>query len=67
MLEKLASGRRSPEEIRTLRALEVLEMIGSAEARKVLEALAAGAPGCELTAEAKAALERLSRRPKLGP
>ena len=53
----------SPEELQLLRALEVLEMIGTAEARKVLERLARGAEECDLTREAKAALERLGQRP----
>ena len=50
------------EEMQALRAVEVLEMIGTAEARKVLEGLARGAAECDLTREAKAALERLARR-----
>ena len=67
LLTKLESGKRAPEELRALRALEVLEMAGSVAWRKVLEELAAGAAKCELTAEAKAALERLSRRPERKP
>jgi len=63
LLSKLESKGRSPEEMQALRALEVLEMIGTAEARKVLEGLTRGADDCDLTKEAKAALERLSRRP----
>jgi hypothetical protein len=53
----------SPERLRTLRALEVLERTGTSEARRVLEALARGAPGTRLTREAQAAHERLSSRP----
>jgi RNA polymerase sigma factor (sigma-70 family) len=45
--------------LRTLRSLEVLEQIGSAEARQVLETMAKGAPEAELTQDAKAALVRL--------
>jgi RNA polymerase sigma factor (sigma-70 family) len=45
-----------------LRAVEVLERIGTPEAKQLLQKLAAGAPGARLTCEAKAALERLNRR-----
>jgi hypothetical protein len=38
-------------------------MIGTTEARKVLERLARGAEECDLTREARAALERLGQRP----
>jgi len=41
-----------------LRAVEVLAMVGTAEARKALEALAAGDPAAELTLRARAALAR---------
>jgi RNA polymerase sigma factor (sigma-70 family) len=61
LLEKLDPN-RSPEQIRSLRALEVLERIGSPEAQRQLQALAKGAPGVRLTREAKAALERMSHR-----
>lgn len=56
--------RPTPEILRQLRAIEVLERIGTAEARKLLEALAGGAAGARQTREAKAALQRLqSPRP----
>jgi WD40 repeat protein len=45
------------------RAIEVLERIGTSEAEKVLKQVAGGAPAARLTQEAKASLERLSRRP----
>jgi hypothetical protein len=48
--------------VRSLRGVEVLEIIGTAEARKVLEALAAGSPKAQLTLEAKASLGRLAGR-----
>jgi WD40 repeat protein len=44
----------------TLRALEVLEQIGSAEARGVLETMAKGTPNAEPTQDAQAALARLN-------
>ena len=40
------------------RAAEVLERIGTPEARQVLQALAEGAPGALLTTSAQAALKR---------
>jgi WD40 repeat protein len=53
--------------LRALRALEVLEAIGTPEARKVLEGLAQGAPEARLTQEAKASLLRLDRRSATNP
>jgi hypothetical protein len=53
----------SPEQARALRAVEVLEHVGTAEAKRVLEVLAAGAPEGRLTREARAALRRLKARP----
>jgi roadblock/LC7 domain-containing protein len=48
-----------------LRAVGVLEQIATPAAREVLAALAGGAPGARLTAEARQALERLRQpRPK---
>jgi hypothetical protein len=47
------------EALRLSRGVEVLEHIGSAEARRVLQALAGGAPDAPLTREATAALRRL--------
>ena len=44
------------------RAIEVLELTGTKEARDVLATLAAGAEGARLTDEAKAARQRLARR-----
>ena len=51
----------SPEVLRILRALEVLELAGTPEARQMLERLASGAPQARLTQEAKASLDRLAR------
>lgn len=58
LLEKLTSGSYSAEQIRILRALEVLDKIGTPEARKVLQDLASGAPGALITREAQVALDR---------
>ncbi|HMF11982.1 MAG TPA: hypothetical protein VKE94_06735, partial [Gemmataceae bacterium] len=46
------------ERLRAHRAVEVLERIGTAEARQVLQALADGAPGARITTSAQAALKR---------
>ncbi|MGH7224821.1 MAG: hypothetical protein ACRELF_16480, partial [Gemmataceae bacterium] len=46
--------------LRSLRAIEVLELIGTKDARDVLKTLAAGAEGARLTEEAKAARKRLA-------
>jgi WD40 repeat protein len=61
LIEKQERERWSaaPERLRTIRALEVLERAGTPEARRVLQALAAGAPGAWLTQDAKGALVRL--------
>jgi hypothetical protein len=47
--------------LRELRAVEVLERIGSKEACSLLENLAAGAPEATLTVEAKASLARMKK------
>jgi hypothetical protein len=51
------------ETLRALRAVWVLERIGTPEAREILDALAHGAPGVRVTDEAEAALRRLDRPP----
>jgi WD40 repeat protein len=65
-IEELLEGVRvslaSPENLRTLRAVEVLEHLGTAEARAVLKTLADGAPASRLTREARAAQTRLKSR-----
>jgi hypothetical protein len=53
---------RSPEKLRSLRAVEVLEKIETPEACGVIKGLATGAPEARLTQEAKASLERLASR-----
>ncbi|HEV3263695.1 MAG TPA: sigma-70 family RNA polymerase sigma factor [Gemmataceae bacterium] len=68
LLDKAWQASLSPsgDNLRAERALEVLEHIGTPEARRVLETLAKGAPEARLTQEAKASLGRLARRQTLG-
>jgi WD40 repeat protein len=63
LLYQVAEQRSRPtgERLRRLRAIGVLEQIGTAEARKLLEQLSQGAAGASLTREAKASLLRLGR------
>ncbi len=53
--------------LREVRAIQVLEAIGSAEARRALGALAQGDAGARLAQEAKASLARLARRSPSSP
>jgi WD40 repeat protein/beta-lactamase regulating signal transducer with metallopeptidase domain len=62
LLDKLAGGKLTTEQLRLVRAVEVLEWMGTPEARQVLQALARGAPGALPTLQAQAALERLPGR-----
>ncbi len=57
-----ARGVPGPVEVRRIRAIHVLELIGSPEARTVLQLLAKGAPAARQTWEAQAALDRLAKR-----
>jgi WD40 repeat protein len=63
LLARLDAAARSPEQLRVIRATAVLERAGTAEARQLLQALAAGAPGALLTEQAAASLRRLAARP----
>ena len=60
-----ASQVPTAEEQRHLRAVQALELIGTAEARAVLQALAQGAPGARQTREARESLDRLAKRAEL--
>jgi WD40 repeat protein len=62
LLTKADEPGLTPARLRELRALEVLEHVGTPAARHVLERLAGGAPGSGLTREARAALRRLAGR-----
>ena len=64
VLDQLQGAITDPEQLRDLRALEVLEFIGTAEARDLLRTLAGGAPESKTTREAAAGLRRLDRSAK---
>lgn len=66
-VEELLEQLNGPRWFQKVRAVEALERIGTREAEKVLQEVAQGAPDARLTAEAKSALERLSRRPAPAP
>jgi hypothetical protein len=57
-----APGPLEGEALRGFRAVQVLERIGTADARRILEGLAKSVAGARLTQEARAALERLAKR-----
>jgi WD40 repeat protein len=62
LLTKLRDAPISGERLRVLRAMEVLEHIGTSAVRPILASLAQGAPEDPLTQEAKASLKRLTKR-----
>jgi hypothetical protein len=62
LLEKLAGAVPAPEELRVLRALQVLEQIDTPEARQVIQTLAEETPVSWLRQDARECLERLSKR-----
>jgi hypothetical protein len=62
LLLKLPELRTNSENVRVVRAAAALEYVGNADARRLLETLAEGAPGAILTREAQESLQRLSRR-----
>jgi WD40 repeat protein len=59
LLEALKVTGPSPDMVRPTRALEVLERLGTPEARQLLEELAKGDKNAQLTRDAKATLKRL--------
>jgi RNA polymerase sigma factor (sigma-70 family) len=61
LLEQLDRG-TTPEQLRSLRVIEVLERTGKPATRKLLQELARGAPAARQTQEANASLDRLDRR-----
>ena len=63
-LLEIESAVPSGDELRALRAVEVLERLGTEEARKVLRDLSRGAAGARQSREAKEALARLEKANK---
>ncbi|HEY7427089.1 MAG TPA: hypothetical protein VH682_22835 [Gemmataceae bacterium] len=55
---------KDPERLRALRAIEVLENLGTSEAKRTLQRLADGAPEAQQTREARASLERFGKQTK---
>jgi hypothetical protein len=64
LLDKLDGPVTLPELLRSLRAVELLELIGTPEARQVLVPLSKGAPGHRMTEAAQGAVMRLDKRLK---
>jgi len=62
LLEKVDDASERKEQLRSLRAVQVLEYAANPSARAILEKLAGGTQGARLTQEAKAALLRLRAR-----
>jgi len=58
---------RTPDARRNLRAVRVMEAIGTANAQDLLKMLSTGAPDARLTQEAKAALDRLAKKSAAAP
>jgi len=63
LVEKLAAPVTLPDQLRTVRAVEILEHVGTAGAKELLRAYAAGAAGARLTADSAEALRRLNKLP----
>jgi hypothetical protein len=61
LLERVRSVGTTADGVRQVRALELLEYIGTEEAKAVLKELAKGAPRAPLTEQAKAVLKRCER------
>jgi WD40 repeat protein len=64
VLKAVRKRQFSPERVRELRAVELLERIGGVEGRRALEELAGGDAGAALTRDANEALGRLARSRK---
>jgi RNA polymerase sigma factor (sigma-70 family) len=67
LLDRLENAPLSADTVRQIRAVEALESIGNAEARRLLDKLAAGQPEMRVTKEAGAATKRLAKQPSVAP
>ena len=63
LLDQVGGRTLAAEQLRALRAVEVLEHIGTSDAQEVLKKMAKGAPEARLTREATVALDRLNNKP----
>jgi hypothetical protein len=61
ILKKLKDSEPPPEELRKLRALEIIEYIGARDSERLLEMCANGAPESRFTQASKATLQRLRK------
>jgi WD40 repeat protein len=66
LLGKVTTFQVPTDVLHSLRAVEVLERIGTPEAKQVVEALAKGAPGARLTQDARRTLQRLRTKGNKG-
>jgi WD40 repeat protein len=64
LLQAIVGPPLPPEQLRMVRAVEVLERLGTGEARALLATLAQGAPGAWLTVQAQGSVQRLDRLQK---
>ena len=64
LIDRAERDHRPADGVRTSRALELLEELGTPEAKAVLEGLTKGVPKAKRTIDAKEALERLNAREK---
>jgi WD40 repeat protein len=64
ILKEIERGKLEPSgrHLQPVRAVEVLEHIGTPEARSILSQLTQGTPGLRLTEEAKGSLERMKKK-----
>jgi WD40 repeat protein len=67
ILDGRKPGTANAERVREARAIEALELVGSPEARSLLEKLTKGPAEASLTQDAKAALDRLSKKETMRP
>jgi RNA polymerase sigma factor (sigma-70 family) len=61
LLKKLSVPEVTGELLRSWRAMEALEMVGTQKARQAVATLAKGAPGAPLTVEAQKTLDRMTK------
>ena len=65
LIDSMSDTTLSPEQLAGIRAVEVLERIGTLKARTLLRTLADGLPNARLTREAQSSLDRLARHTRV--